>query len=310
VGRWILVLSLLAGVALCWCCTSAAPVHPKPVTVTEKDLDEDEGAEGAEGEERVIVEESSIIILDDDDEEEGEGSGYGEGTGFGQGSGRVEARRRRASRVRSGSASADPLVGLDERRAAAGDGDGEAPPPVEEPESPLSLVDRVLEKLDLGNLAFNTPEVMGYSETRTVELLLSTEESPQELAEALPDGPSGTAEGVRVAPEMEAALVGSGFTIEAVTPVRQAVSTLQRTRWAWTITPKDKGSQSLHLTLAARIKVEGKDTPYVVRTFSREIQVEVSLWGTILDLLSKNWQWLWSTLVVPLALWWWKRRRK
>jgi hypothetical protein len=198
--------------------------------------------------------------------------------------------------ARRRAAASDPLAGLDEEPVEAAD--------------PLSLVDQTLERLATGNMAFNTPEVMGYTETRTVELLLSTQESPEALAEALADGPSGTAEGVRVAPEMEASLVGSGFIIEAVTPTRQAVSNLQRTRWAWEVTPKDKGKQNLHLTVSARISVDGKDTPYVVRTFSRNIQVEVSFWGTVLDLLSKHGQWLWSTLIVPLFLWFWKRRKK
>lgn len=315
--KWILPLAIVAGVTLCWCCTAStpAPVNPDttPVHVVEK---EDWGSDDDTSEETGYEGEAY--------EEEGEGAeeesyyedapapaprpvsaqGYGE-AGYGRGFGRMSSRTAsakpritpRASPQPVGSS--DPLAGLEE-----------ATPPLEDRSSPLSLVDQVLESLDLGNLAFNTPEVMGYSETREVELLLSTKESPEELASALPDGPSGTAEGIRVAPEMEAALVGSGFSIEAVTPVRQAVSTLQRTRWAWTIKPKDKGAQTLHLTLSARIKVEGKDTPYVVQTFSREIKVEVTIWGTILDFFSKNWQWLWSTLLFPLALWWWKRRRR
>lgn len=177
--------------------------------------------------------------------------------------------------------------------------------------SPLAEVDRVLESLDLGNLAFNSPELMGVGEVYQVELLLSPVESESVLASAVSgDGPVETVSGIRVAPEMEASLIGSGFDIKAVTPARQAVSRLNKTRWAWDVSPKEKGKHNLHLTLSARIRVDGKDTPYVVRTFSKTIKVEVSFWGTVVAWLENNLEWVWTTLIVPLGLWLWGRWRK
>lgn len=181
---------------------------------------------------------------------------------------------------------------------------------IEEPGGILSLVDHVLSKLALGNIAFNTPKSMGINDTETVELLLSTKETTKQLAAAVEGRPVETAEGVRVAPEMEADLKGQGFKIEAVTPQKQVVSNLQRTRWAWTVTAIKDGKQKLDLSLSARVQVEGKDSPFVVKTFSKTIEVQVDLLGKVIALVKEHGQWLWTTILVPLAVWWRSRRKK
>lgn len=221
----------------------------------------------------------------------GHGAGTGTGQGFGSGQGRL-----------SGDGAEEVTIDQSD--------EVELEPKVE---SPLSLVDKLLKRLDLGNLAFNTPAAMKLGDTAEVALLLSVKEEVEVLKATLAaksGDPVETAEGVRVAPEMEASLVGPGFSIEAVTPVKQAVSTLQPTRWAWSVTPTKDGTQKLHLTLSARIKVEGKDTPYVVQTFSREIEVKVELTDVALGLLKEHGEWLWTGVLVPVGLWLWNRRKK
>ena len=278
--------------ATCVSCTTyrlPKPDRAKPVlevTVSEKETAEEVEAEEAEAEESSFDAEGAPAPEAAPIPVEG---------GSGVGLARKSARR---ARVVMPPAAGDGDQALEESESS-------------EPEnSPLSVVDQILERLDLGNIAFNTPDIMGLDEVYQVELLLSPSEDSASLAESITgDGPVETVEGVRVAPEMEATLVGAGFEIKAATPARQAVGRLQRTRWAWDVSPKSKGSKNLHLTLSARILVEGKDTPYVVKTFSRTIKVEVSFWGSVLAFLGNNWQWLWTTLIVPLVMWLWKRKK-
>ena len=109
---------------------------------------------------------------------------------------------------------------------------------------------------------------------------------------------------------MEAQLTGTGFTIQAQRPDLQAVTSEQITRWKWEVTPTEQGRQTLHLTLAARIDVAGRDTPLVVRTFHREIQVEITVPQRVSGFVQNNWQWLWATLIVPVAGYVWSRKKR
>jgi hypothetical protein len=174
----------------------------------------------------------------------------------------------------------------------------------------MAVVKRTLDGLGLANLAFSPPAKMRVQEKRMVELLMS----PAKTAEALrgdlanTEG-SGVASGVKVSPRMEATLTGAGFSIQALGPEQQVVNPVGTTRWAWDVTPTAPGKQSLHLALSARVEVQGSDTPFVVRTFDRHIEVEITPMQRAEAFLAEHWQWLWA-LVVPPGLEWWRRWRK
>jgi len=77
-------------------------------------------------------------------------------------------------------------------------------------------IDRILKSLDLGNIAFNTPESMNLSDAKKVELLLSTTLSNEALKNAVAhqnvEGKIQVEE-IKISDEMEANLTGDGFQI-------------------------------------------------------------------------------------------------
>jgi hypothetical protein len=113
---------------------------------------------------------------------------------------------------------------------------------------------------------------------------------------------------------MEARLSGLGFKIEAITPERQAVSPRDITEWKWEIDPTESGLQKLHLSLSAIFYDKDREMIRTVRTFDKTIEVEVTLGHRLSDFVSRNWQWLWKAILVPLGAWaisqWIKRKRE
>ena len=182
---------------------------------------------------------------------------------------------------------------------------GSEPPP-----SSVKLMDQILRELNWGNIAFNAPATMRYAQSQPVELLLSPALSVEDLEAKLRQGTGAQSAHVRVSNRMEAQLTGTGFAIQALRPELQAVTSEQITRWKWDVTPTEHGRQTLHLTLSAHIDIAGRDTPLVVRTFHRDIQVEITVPQRVSGFIQNNWQWLWATLVVPVAGYLWQRRRR
>jgi hypothetical protein len=174
----------------------------------------------------------------------------------------------------------------------------------------LLAVDRILNSLELGNVAFNTPATLWVRETAIIELLLSMRHTIEELQkEITAPGEKGGAR-VRISNQMEARLSGPGFKIEAITPEVQAVSASEPTQWKWEIEPTKSGSHHIHLTLSAHLQVEGQRVPRLIRTFERSIRVNVT-WRERAGLfLAGNWQWFWTAILVPVVPWLlhrWKR---
>jgi hypothetical protein len=182
------------------------------------------------------------------------------------------------------------------------------------PSLDFAAIDRALEALPVGSIAFNVSPVMRLNRGDNVRLLLSPSMSVDELQEKLLEQLSRETkvEGIqiRIAPRMEARLSGTNFSILALTPEVQPVTWKEPTEWRWEVRPTEAGGQALHLTLTAILQIEGKDSTRALRTFDRDIHVEVTWPDRISGFAAENWQWLWTTVAVPIALWVWSKRRR
>lgn len=187
-----------------------------------------------------------------------------------------------------------------------------APPTPEALPSPasVSLVDQIFRELDWGNIAFNTPGKMRYARSQLIELLLSPSQTVADLQAQLRQKVGAESAHIHISNLMEAQLTGTGYAIQALQPALQAVTSQQITRWSWMVTPTQPGRQTLYLSLSAHIEVASRDAPLVVQTFQRAIQVDISIPQRLSAFAQKNWQWLWATLVVPIAGYLWNRRKR
>lgn len=194
-----------------------------------------------------------------------------------------------------------------------------APPPPAPRPSPSRLrddIDEIVRQLPVASIAFNAPTTLGLSESTEIQLLLSLREPVSKLKPQLTE--AGRKEGARiqVSDEVEARLTGLGFRIEAITPETQVVRQSATSRWRWDVEATETGSQQLHLTVSALVAVDGQGTPAAIRTFDRDIDVNVTLGQRVVD-VATEYSKVWAAALVPLAglvggLLWrrWKRGRR
>lgn len=171
-------------------------------------------------------------------------------------------------------------------------------------------VDRLLDEMEFGTIAFNAPTNTNIDDSLLIQLILSLAETMEELKQSITEEGEKVGATIKVSDEMEARLSGYMFQITAITPERQAVSNNLQTLWKWEIHPKEEGSHQLHLTLTAFLEINGHSTPRAIRTFSNIIEVNITATQKIGRFLDNNWQWLWAAILVPIAGWLWKRKKK
>jgi hypothetical protein len=177
------------------------------------------------------------------------------------------------------------------------------------PSTGFRNVDQALRDLPLGSVAFNTPRSLATGQTAEIHLLVSVRRSIGELKAAITE--AGLKEGarVRLSDQMVADLTGLGFQIEPETEEQQAVSTERPTEWRWQIAPTRTGTLHLHLTLSAVILTPTGSRFYTIRTFERTLNIKVTWSHRLTSFVSGNWQWLWTAILVPLALILYRRLR-
>lgn len=186
-----------------------------------------------------------------------------------------------------------------------------APPP--KPSAavdPYAAIDTILERMSYGNIAYNAPESMSIEDTATIQLKLGLNTEISDLKRLIES--EGAKEGfnIKVAERMEARLTGQNFAITAITSEVQAISRNEITSWSWEVKPKTKSKQYLHLTLTALIGINGNSTPRTLRTLSKSVNVKVTQAQQLESFVVQNWQWLWATLLDPIAGWTWKSKKK
>ena len=181
------------------------------------------------------------------------------------------------------------------------------------PDSNLFEIDRIKNSLGIANIAFNTPESMSLNEAKKVELLLSTSLSQEDLQKAVEKhNVEGIIHGeeIKISDQMEAILTGDGFQITEVLPARRAISKTSVTEWTWDVRALKTGKLRLHLTLNAVVIIGGNPQPYPITTYDKEYIVSVGTIDTVVIFTREHWQWLWTTIFLPVGAWLWKRKRK
>jgi hypothetical protein len=169
----------------------------------------------------------------------------------------------------------------------------------------------VRERLHRANAAFNAPKTVQLNDTKVIELVLSDDESVRELKRRLAAEDPQVGARLRASAVMEATLTGAAFKIEEITPTQQTL-TEGVTRWKWEFEPTKTGKRRLHLTVTALVAINGKDRRQAVRTFERILEVEsvpVSAPTKVAGWFTDNWQWIITTLLIPVGAWAIRRRR-
>ncbi len=111
-----------------------------------------------------------------------------------------------------------------------------------------------------------------------------------------------------VVERIEARLTGANFRIAALTPEDQPAAAAGRSVWQWEAQPNEAGAHALRLAMSAVFRVEGAPVQRVVRSFDKTVEVRVGLAQRASEYAAGRWPWLLALLIVPAAVWLWRRR--
>lgn len=114
-------------------------------------------------------------------------------------------------------------------------------------------------------------------------------------------------EEIRTAPLMLVTLIdpnGENFRIVPITPEKQFLEDGQITFWKWNVTPLNKGNNPLSLS----VNIILGDEPKNIQVYEDFIYVYSSdtWWDKFTDFFKNNWQFLLSTLIIPIGIYLYK----
>ena len=164
---------------------------------------------------------------------------------------------------------------------------------------------------DSANVAFNAPDSMQLGETLRIVLLLSKKLTVAQLTPLIDEPGEIRADRIRISSMMEANLAGKGFLIEPITKSIQKIDPGQdKIEWSWQITALEAGHRSLYLTIDMHTPENGDFATTTINTLKEEINVYVTWQQRIAGFVSNNWQWLWTTILIPFVGWVYNARKR
>lgn len=188
-----------------------------------------------------------------------------------------------------------------------------------EKETNLQVIDKTTtSKLDTnwGWISYSVPEKMKVQKSYSIKVRISKKTSGQNkailiLGEDDPinnkDYPSiATIEDIRVSGEMTAELRGDNqwFSIVQLSSPIQDIDTSTYTEWEWVVVPKRGGQSPLKLVI--KVKKLNKD----IIVFNKTIGIKSNIPVNIESFFEKYWQWIMTTIIIPIFLFFWNKRRK
>jgi hypothetical protein len=179
-------------------------------------------------------------------------------------------------------------------------------------------VDDTKVKKSNGLLAYNIPDELIVGEYFSVTVRISKNKNKQSIVLGsrgitIYDGDVNSnvnIELIDIKSSMSAQLLGddSRFKITPLSSDFQDIDDNDYTEWSWRVMPLKSGKSYMKLLIRTKNKVD--DTYKDITIFDKKILVKPNIKYSVGGWLSNNWQYLFSTLLIPVFTWWWSNRRK
>jgi hypothetical protein len=167
-------------------------------------------------------------------------------------------------------------------------------------------IDERFKALNPGELVISAPKEMRVAVPERFVLRIAAANQTDGITSDLSTSAQTATSTVHVTPIMRATLDGAGFTIQSTSKEEQVIGGGSYTEWSWLVTPTASGDRELVATVYAELdanRVKGFPKRWPVR-------VRANAGRSFSQFFGSNWQWLSSTLLIPLFLFFWQQRKK
>lgn len=168
----------------------------------------------------------------------------------------------------------------------------------------------------VGKMAYSVPDTMKVGNLYDITLRITKYEEDRVLIEGIDKNNNVKSKivlnNIRVSSVMTALLidVDSNFSIKSTSTMEQNIEEFGFTEWNWVVKPIKSGENRLRLLIKVRVFTENGDYLKDIPVYDQKIKVQSNIQWTLKIWLGKYWQWLMSTIIIPVFIYFWKKRKK
>ena len=168
-----------------------------------------------------------------------------------------------------------------------------------------------------GKIAYSFPDTMLYDKTELVTLRITRNEKESDSAlieTMIIKDKKVIIDSIRVSSVMTAKLIDlspdkSFFLIKELSTSEQSVEKKGFTEWQWSVKPIKTGNNPVKLIIKIRINQDGVQSIKDLPVFNKVIFIKAQPISFLKDFWLKYWQWLFSTLIIPIFVYFYKKKK-
>jgi hypothetical protein len=173
-------------------------------------------------------------------------------------------------------------------------------------------------KDNIGVIAYSVPGEMKVGDKYQIKVRISKEQNKTKLIVgdrniSINDenvNSNVTIESIRVEPTMSALLLSSeAFEINPLSTETQNIEDLGYTEWGWVVKPLKSGNNFLKLIVKVKVKTDDDVYYKDIVIFDKSIKIKTNIKHGLSEWLSSYWQWLMTTIIIPLVIFFYKKRK-
>lgn len=161
----------------------------------------------------------------------------------------------------------------------------------------------VAEQLYKANAVFAVPDKANIKEDIKAQLIIDPTKTVEEIKKDITVGPVRESGQIKISKIVIAKLNAPDFEIISAPAIAQAIIEDGKTEWIWGLRPKTAGIHPINLVIEAEVTVGNKMTPHLIRTFDKQVMIEITATQTLASWWNKYWQWIIATLLLPFGKW-------
>ena len=165
------------------------------------------------------------------------------------------------------------------------------------------------EQLRSANFGFTINDKANIEEVIKAEFIISLTKSEEEIKRDLRELGITLSDNIEISKVVMVNIHAPEFEVTNVSPSRQPIRQNSDTRWKWTLKPKSEGIHQIELSVYALVTVEGNEEKTFIESYSEELSVEITHIQKAERWFDNNWEWTFSTLILPLGIWLYNRRK-
>lgn len=168
----------------------------------------------------------------------------------------------------------------------------------------------------VGRMVYSVPDTMKVGHLYDITLRITKYENDSVLIEGIDKNNKVKSKivlnNIRVGSVMTALLIDldSNFIIKSTSTSEQNIEDFGYTEWNWIVKPTKVGENRLRLLIKVRVFTEDGEYLKDIPVYDQKIKVQSNIQWTLKNWSSKYWQWLMSTIIIPIFIYFWRKRGK